>query len=176
MQLIYKKYRMKPIFFLDIDGVIATDNENIDIVTKDFMNENVWAKELKVPYPFNQGCVAILNDILKQTDADIVLSSDWKKHWTLEQLDIIFKKNGVIKSPIDITPKDFISFRNIERNRAHQIEKYIKDNEVEKYVIVDDLWLEFYLEESKPNFVRTEGYYGIKEPGIKENILNILQK
>lgn len=167
---------MKPIFFLDIDGVIAIDNEHFNIITKDFMNENVWAKELNVPYPFNSGCVAVLNNILKQTNADIVLSSDWKKHWTLEQLDIIFKENGVIKSPIDITNNDYVSFSNYEKNRAHQIEKYIKEHNIEKYVIVDDMLLDFYLDNSKEKFVRTDSLDGIKDPDVKNEILKILQE
>lgn len=166
---------MKPIFFLDIDGVIATDNEQYNIITKDFMNDNAWAKALMVPYPFNDDCVQILNDIIEQTDADIVLSSDWKKHWILEQLDTIFKRNGVIKSPIDITEFIYCSMSNYEQNRAYQIEEYIKKNNIKNYVIVDDMDLKYYLETSNKHFVRTDGEFGIKEIGIKENIIKILK-
>ena len=167
---------MKPIFFLDIDGVLATDYELFDINTKDFMNENTWAKELKVPYPFNKHCVNVFNDILLKTDADIVLSSDWKKHWSLEQLDIIFKENDVIKSPIDITDFKYISFSNYEENRAYQIKRYIKEHNIEKYVIVDDMCLNFYLDNLKKKFVRTDSLDGIKNIDVKNEIIKILNE
>lgn len=167
---------MKPIFFLDIDGVLATDYELFDIITKDFMNDNTWAKELNVPYPFNKDCVNAFNNILINTDAEIVLSSDWKIHWTLEQLNIIFKENGVIKSPIDITSKKRISYTNYEKDRAYQIEKYIKDNNIEKYVIVDDMLIDIYFYTSKEKFVRTDSLDGINNIDVKNKILKILQK
>ena len=173
----YIYFDMKPIIFLDLDGVLATDYELFDVVTMDFhsLKENTWAKELNVPYPFDEDCVGVLNEIFIETDADIVLSSDWKKHWTLEQLDIIFKNNGIIKSPIDITSKKTISYMDHEKNRAYQIEDYVKNNNIKNFVIIDDMYISHHLDDMKNKFVRTEGYEGIKGIGIKERILNILK-
>ena len=139
---------MKPTIFLDLDGVLATDYELFEIVTMDFysLKENLWAIELKVPYPFDKDCVRVLNEIITETDADVVLSSDWKKHWTLEQLDIIFKKNGIIKSPIDITTNKTSSYMDHEKNRAYQIEDYVKNNNIKNFVIIDDMYISHHLE------------------------------
>jgi hypothetical protein len=168
---------MKPTIFLDLDGVLATNIQLFDVITKDFqsLNENSWAKELKVPYPFDNVCVDVLNEILEKTEADIVLSSDWKKHWTLEQLDIIFKNNRIIKSPIDITTNKTLSYMDYEKNRAYQIEEYVKRNNIEKFVIIDDMYISHYLDDMKNNFIQTDGYEGIKEVGIKDKILNVLK-
>jgi histidinol phosphatase-like enzyme len=54
---------MKKIIFLDIDGVLATNKEFFRNTSKFWENHPAMA-ELKVPYPWNEGCVKIFNDIL----------------------------------------------------------------------------------------------------------------
>ena len=129
---------MKKIIFLDIDGVLATNKQYIMNRTK-FQSKNDVAKKLGIPYPFDPKCVKIFNEILDATGADIILSSDWKYHWNLEDLDKIFQFNGVNKSPIDITIKEGVSMNYLEKNRAYQIGKYIQDNNITNYVVIDDL-------------------------------------
>jgi hypothetical protein len=62
-----------------------------------------------------------------------------------------------------------------EKNRAYQIEDYVKNHNIEKFVIVDDMYIGHHLNDMKNRFVRTDGYAGINGVGIKENILNILK-
>lgn len=159
---------------LDIDGVLTT-NKQFNTNKKKFMEKYEWAGKLKVPYPFDPKCVEILNDILIQTDAEIILSSDWKLYWSLSQLDIIFKSNGVIKSPIDVTTEDLVSMSHMERNRAYQIKTYIKKNKLENFVILEDLnIIDFILDYSK-QIVRTTNSEGLKQCSIKDKIINILK-
>jgi hypothetical protein len=113
-----------------------------------------------------------LNEILKLTDADIVLTSDWRIHYSLQTLDNIFKFNKVIKSPIDITDVFPSSFQDMEKNRAHEIDIYIQKHNIELYVIIDDLDLSPYVPKNK--FIMTIEREGIKQSNIKEKILKIL--
>jgi hypothetical protein len=163
------------VIFLDIDGVIAT-NKQFFMNSQKFRDKNDWAKELRVRYPFDKGCVKILNEILTETGAEIVLSSDWKMGGSLEDLDVIFKQNDVIKSPIDITPNEWVSMSNTTKNRAYQIELYLMNNKVDKYVVIDDLPVgEFMkLTEDDDKFVLTNDREGLKQLGVKNKILNIL--
>ena len=92
----------KAIIFLDIDGVLATHKQYMMNRTN-FHHNHEWASDLDVPYPYDDKCVKVFNEILEKTDADIVLSSDWRIRWDLEQLDKIFKANNIIKSPFDVT-------------------------------------------------------------------------
>lgn len=160
---------MKTIF-LDIDGVLATQKEFMR-VRHSFHKKYDEAKQLHIPYPFNQGCVKVLNEILEETDAQIVLSSDWKLHWDLEELDKIFKFNGVIKSPITVTGSHPVSFGNLEKNRVNEIKKYREKHDVGEYVIIDDLHMDIYEIE---RFVRTKDREGLKQLGIKKKILKYL--
>mgnify|MGYP006283899961 CR=1 FL=1 len=165
------------VIFLDIDGVLATDKQ-FYMNTKNFIQKNDWAKELKVPYPFDQGCVKVLNEILSVTDAVIVLSSDWKTHWSLTELHTIFEKNGVSEYPRYKTNNEEKDWGNLEKNRALQIENFIKEFNIDSYVIVDDLTVGDFmtLPNSKSKFVRTKSNHGLKESGIKNKILKVLNK
>jgi len=161
--------------FLDLDGVLAT-NKQYMMNRKKFWEKNDIAKEIKIPYPFDPKCVKIFNEILDETGADIVLSSDWREHFSLEDLDKIFKFNGVNKSPIDITVSELASFGNLTMNRAYQIGEYVTRNNITNYVVIDDLNVGKYMvitnEENK--FVLTNDFEGIKQLGIKNKIINIL--
>lgn len=165
---------MKTIF-LDIDGVLATHKQYMMNRNK-FWDKNDIAKELKIPYPFDPKCVKIFNEILDATGADIVLSSDWKIHFSLEDLDLIFKFNGVNKSPIDITTNDVVSFGNLVRNRAYQIGEYIQTHNITNYVVIDDLNISNYMSitNDQDKFVLTSDFEGLKQLGIKNKVINIL--
>ena len=164
------KVNMNKIIFLDIDGVLATNSEYFRNKKK-FHEKYPLASELFLPYPFNSRCVDILNEIIINTDADIVLSSQWQEHWTLKELDIIFKFNGVFKSPIDITKQ--IIFNESPFNRYEKIKEYIDLNNIKTYVIIDDLDLSSF---NDSNFIRTNDKEGIKQCGLKYKIIEILNK
>jgi hypothetical protein len=122
---------------------------------------------------FNSKAVKVLNEILEITDAEIVVSSDWKLHCTLFELQSMFKEYGVIKSPIDITPnKVLTNISDLEDNRVLEINTWLNDHpEVSHWVAVDDLDLS-----ELPNFVQTKKPYneGIKQSGIKDKIIGFL--
>jgi len=82
------------LIFIDIDGVLAT------APCWDMSQDNKWNA-----YPFDKKAVKVLNKILEETGAEMVLSSDWKYHYSLGQIKEIFMEfNGVIKAPFDMTP------------------------------------------------------------------------
>lgn len=164
---------------IDIDGVLALAEQH-NMQPKTFQEKRVWARELKVPYPFDKKCVDVLNDILFVTDAKLVLSSDWKFHWGLKDIDVIFRANGVICSPIDITseyePSTSMCYR-LEENRAVQIEEYVRSREIQNFVIIDDLNLVGYLlNDHKDRFFLTKESQGLKESGLKEKIIKKLME
>ena len=163
------------VIFLDIDGVLATTKQYFTNRTK-FREKNIDAKELNLPYPWDKECVDVFNEILDATNAVIVLSSDWKHHWSLEEIDKVFKWNGVIKSPIAYTPNDSVSFGNLTMNRAWEIEKYIREVGVDNYVVIDDLWVNKYMKSngSEDRAFITRESEGLKQTGLKDKIIKKL--
>ena len=166
---------MKKIIFLDIDGVLATDKEFMRNRTK-FWEKHPAMAELKVPYPWNEGAVKVFNEILEATDAEIVLTSDWRLHWNLDELKGIFTWNGVKKCPIAVTGDVFIGTGNLEMARAGEIGDYIKEFNIRNYVVIDDLNIGKYMKitEDDDKFFITRSGQGIKQTGLKDKIISKL--
>jgi hypothetical protein len=177
------------VIFLDHDGVVCLSN-NWGSRSK---KKQKFAKNSDENFPphirlddFDKKAVDILNEILEKTDAEIVVSSDWKLHATLEELQEMYREYGVIKSPISVTPRlsDFDDYTSslyhyrgwLERARCLEIEEWLKRNPVTEWVAVDDLDMsDEYLRPGLKNFVLTpRSTEGIKQSNIKEKIITIL--
>lgn len=152
------------VIFLDIDGVIATTS------CYGVARKNKWNS-----YKFDEKCVAILNFILQETGAEIILSSDWRKHYTLQEMREIFAHNFVMKGPIGFTPSDNLYGVDLEGGRTQEVKMWLKHNAWKndiKWVAIDDLDMSEGLGE---NFVLCKNEHeGIKRKGVKEKIIEIL--
>lgn len=123
---------MKAIF-LDIDGVMATDASY-------YAPRHKWFD--KTAYPFRRECVAVLNEALAVTGAEIVLSSSWRISYPyLDALDRLFKFNGVRKSPVGVTANFGFDASGSHR-RGKEILSYVAGSTLENYVALDDWELE----------------------------------
>jgi hypothetical protein len=145
---------------------------------------------------FDKKAVKILNEILEQTGAEIVVSSDWRLHATLEEIGEYYISQGILKKPVGFTkllgqfddPENFVWSRQwrLEQSRSLEVLQYLKDHpEVSEWVVVDDLnmgipqtnesWGEMEMDWGLTNFVLTpKSSEGIKQSGIKEKIVNYL--
>jgi len=176
---------MKKILFLDHDGVIC--------LYKDwgsrFKKQEEWGgkklsmspKEIPIKYrfdDFDKDSVDVLNQIIEETDCEIIVSSDWRFHGTLEQLQELYRDSGIKKVPIGTTKLYPLKASTTwpERNRAGEILEWVEEHltKDDKWVAVDDLPLATYVE---GNFVRTPfDTEGIKQTGIKDRIVKILNR
>lgn len=152
------------ILYTDIDYVLSLSSEYKTHNTK-------WGNIHK----FNQKAVSVLNDILLNTGAAIVVSSDWKYHFSLEQLKEIFISWGkVCRPPIDITPNILgITMERLEEFRAKEILQHVEENKPEAWVAIDDLDLSKWIEPL--HFVHLSmSNEGIKQSSKKEEIIEKL--
>lgn len=128
------------IVFLDIDGVLATPKQ---YSTK---RNKLWAKDsaaarLGIPYMFDERCVIAFNRFILMNDVEIVMSSDWRRHFDEEEIDTIFKINGVAKSPIGYTKifeKETMT-EDLESIRIREINDFLDNNDYELWCAVDDM-------------------------------------
>jgi hypothetical protein len=176
------------VIFLDHDGVVCLSTEWGGRSKKKLKYLKEYPGTEKVPVEFrldnfNKKAVDILNDILKQTGAEIIVSSDWKGHATLEELKEMYIKYGVIKSPLDVTPNHYFGRYELEMTRCSEIKDWLEEHpEVTHWVAVDDLDLSEKFgaisgnsNGGLKNFVLTpKSSEGIKQSGIKEKILKFL--
>ena len=190
------------VLFLDHDGVICLSNNWGGRKKKwaKYRSSNPESsKEIKdAPVQFrfddfDEKSVRILNEILEETGAEIVVSSDWKLHATLEELGEYYELHGITKKPIALTPniqncKDYDNNFiwsprwELEQIRTIEIKQYLHDHpEVTHWVSIDDLnmgkigepWKDIW---AIDNFVLTpKSNEGIKQSGVKEKVLNYLE-
>ena len=195
------------VIFLDHDGVICLSNN----WGGRFKTQKEWGgpklsmtnDEIPLQYRFDNfddKAIKLLNSILEETGAEIVVSSDWKRWASVEQMGEYYEQQGVIKKPIDFTPNlgqctwyiedykaGFPWSRqwDLEQTRCIEIKQYLNDHpEVTHWVSIDDLRMgktgldygvEYVHDWGLDNFVETpRGSEGIKQTGIKEKILNFL--
>jgi hypothetical protein len=192
---------MKTIF-LDHDGVICLSTEwggrfKKQTEARRKLSESVLSLPVDARFDnFNKKAIKVLNEILEETGAEIVVSSDWKRWANVEELGEYYEQQGIVKKPIAFTknlkecevPKNFIWSRqwDLEQTRSLEILQYLRDHpEVTEWVAVDDLnmgipqthesWGEMEMDWGLTNFVLTpKSSEGIKQSGIKEKIVNYL--
>ena len=190
------------VIFLDNDGVICLSN-NWGGRTKKwakYRSANPDSSKERKDAPvsvrfddFDKKAVKILNEILEETGAEIVVSSDWKLHATLEELGDYYESQGIIKRPIAVTTNlgqctwynDQVWIWSprwdLEMTRVIEITQYLHDHpEVTHWVAVDDLNMGKNGEDWKnwgiDNFVLTpKSSEGIKQLSVKEKILKFLR-
>ena len=197
------------VIFLDNDGVICLSNNWGGRSKKwaNYRSQNPSSSDSKSDAPvdvrfddFDEKAVKVLNSILEETGAEIVVSSDWRFHANLDELGDYYVSQGISKKPIavthrteDINPKLWrvMRFRaDLELERSIEILDWLEKNpQVTHWVAIDDLNMSVdYLsnhfsakdpeDESKPgltNFVHTpKSNEGIKQSGVKDKVLKFL--
>ena len=184
------------IIFLDHDGVICLSNNwgsRFKKMKKFYKKSSIIMNgnhPIEIRYDdFDKKAVNTLNNIIKNTDAEIVISSDWRLSSTIEEMGKYYENQGIIKRPIGFT-SDLKSLDenmysilfhvgDLERIRIIEIQKWTSDNlsNEDKWVAVDDLCMspECNKGEGLSNFVLTpRSNEGIKQLNIQEKILNFL--
>jgi hypothetical protein len=174
------------VIFLDNDGVICLSNNWGSRATK----QKKWGgrklsmshSEIPLEYrfdDFDQKSVKVLNEILEETGAEIVVSSDWRLYANLEELGDYYQSQGIIKRPIDITDEfNYMGWvknglisddendgfpwsrtESREQERYFEIMKYLGDYpSISKWVAIDDLHMGIHVENSwRGGYERTWG-------------------
>ena len=193
------------VIFLDNDGVICLSNnwgsrfkKQRKFFTKDNPRKGL-AKNGPVEVRFDnfdRKAIDVLNSILEETGAEIVVSSDWQNFATLEELGEYYESQGIIKKPIGVTKEiDGIDFEkydkmpwnrdlNLEQHRSLEILEWLEAHpEVTHWVAVDDLDMSARYGEVSgnlswglTNFVHTPfSRQGIKQSGVKDKVLKFLK-
>jgi hypothetical protein len=199
------------VIFLDNDGVICLSNNWGSRLKKQKKWErnklSTTVSEMPVEYRFDnfdKKAIKILNEILEETDAEIVVSSDWRLYANIEELGEYYLSQGIIKKPYGVTEEfhytkwleegflpnhdNFNWHRNVsrEQERHFEITRWLRDNpSVTQWVAIDDLnmGLEYHsffgtkkYDWGLTNFVWTQyPLEGIKQSGIKDKVLSYLK-
>lgn len=148
------------IIFLDHDGVMVTDN---DFAIKKSNRFDAM--------PFSRTAVSVLNEIIFETGAEIVVSSDWKYYFSLDRMREWYVVNGVCKLPIGFTASS-PNYTGDKLGRSEEILSWVKLHRVRRWVAIDDLDMSPYL---RGHFVHCNRHYeGIRKQGVKEKVIEAM--
>jgi len=187
------------VLFLDHDGVVCLSNnwggrrKKWAKYCSAHPDSSKYVNEAPVDVrfdDFDKKAVKVLNEILDETGAEIVVSSDWRFHATLEELGEYYTLQGVNKKPFAFTDnklpqglKYFHRNSELEETRSYEILYWLKEHpEVTHWVAVDDLdmsenfsYLSGDYEWGLKNFVWTpKQNEGLKQSGVKEKVVKFL--
>jgi len=141
---------------------------------------------------FDKKAVKVLNQVLEETGAEIVVSSDWRLFANLEEIGEYYLSKGILKAPIAFTkryigcdkPDEFEWVRKTmyEQQRCIEVRQYLIDHpEITHCACIFDLDLgktDTYGREQVwglSNFVHTpRDNEGIKQSGIKDKLIDYL--
>ena len=152
---------MNKIIFLDIDGVLNSqktfrDNHNYRKFFVKYMNDSVDDEIIHIMLGIDLNKVFMLRDICNLTGAKVVVSSSWRRSRWYLLLEESLTSLGI--PIVGITPY-------INSNRGTEIRKYLEDNKVDDFVILDDeIFKDF--NELENYLVKTSFY----EEGLNEDI------
>jgi hypothetical protein len=170
------------IIFLDIDGVM---NNQVDYDFAVLKGEDITENK----YDLSPRCMDLLNELIKETGAKVVITSVWRYGKTTAEMQLLFYEHGFEGEIIGLTPC-------LDREytlRGNEILMWIKQNEeligcsssdFESYVILDDDSDMLYRQRN--NFIKIDGYCGLTYNVIhkakwllnlyRENIITIKER
>ncbi len=151
------------VIFLDFDGVLNSHQsftfwQNRKDQSK-WENEMYrdWTGTLKeyIAMEFCPIAMSNVEELIRRTNAKIVVSSSWRVGETVETLKNILKPSKLIcDAIIDVT-------ESFSRTRGDEIQKWLNEHpEVDAYVILDDD--NDMLDSQKENFVHTSELHGFQ--------------
>ncbi len=140
------------VIFLDIRGVLQpTDNQerfdhNLDEVVKmvaeKYHDDNFFKLDKydvgAVYYDWDNISVGILHQLLRDTNSHFVISSDWRDFNDLESLKTLFKLHNLDEYIVGVCDPDELGSGD---QRVKFINKYLDEHPIDKYAVIDDLYL-----------------------------------
>lgn len=117
---------MRKILFLDIDGVLNTEQQQWKCQMEDIPPAD------KFDYTFDPKAVSYFGEILNISDAEIVLSSSWK-FLGMSVLQDMWQVRHLPGTITDIPPDN-------QEGKGLEIKEWLEkhQNDIENYVILDD--------------------------------------
>ncbi len=115
------------IIFLDVDGVLNSQNKLIELYNKTHKSHS------GMNFPFDENCFENLKILVEETNSKIVITSTWRKYQEkIKLLNSILDKYNLKQEVIGYIPI-------LNQKREYEIKEYIKSNNVENFVIIDDI-------------------------------------
>lgn len=114
------------VIFLDIDGVLNNANAP--------MKAQRPFTVLELSKDIDKDKVILLNKIVEETGAKIVISSSWRMSVDLDMIIETFNLQGFVGEIIGVTPMKLSCV-----DRGQEINWWLEKNEVDGFAVIDDI-------------------------------------
>ncbi len=171
---------MTKVIFLDIDGVL---NSNIYFRSYEYAEARATAQmgddrnygdDYKLM--IDDAAVALLNEVIERTKAKIVLSSSWRLHFDLNEMQDMLNRSGFEGKLIGRTPRGMEIDPEIAGSppmrmgvhyaRGYEIQQWlVQTKHKDKFVILDDTNDFVHL---TPYLVRTDPNVGLVQEDVEK--------
>lgn len=128
------------VVFLDLDGVLAPIRR--------------WDRYGDL----DTSCIRVLNDIVAQSGAEIVVSSTWRYGRSVSELQETLRGEGFTGRVVDKTPTSVAG-----SDRAEEIAAWLNEHPVDGYVIIDD---HADMGELRPRLLQTHPAHGLQPDDV----------
>lgn len=160
------------VIFLDIDGVLNSKRFNRSRKkrgkVKRSRNPTNYERDLEMAqWMLDPVPIGLLNNIIRQTDAKVVISSVWKATCYWSVLQEALKSKGFQYEIYDRTP----TFREKWSVRGNEIQAWLDEHKPEGYLIIDDDSDMLYSQ--KDHLLLIENNVGLTKKDAKEAIMRI---
>ena len=160
------------VLFLDHYGVLCLGKPGIvRSETSEPTADEFFDTGITVFSDFDTHAVSTLNSLLDSVDFEIVISSDWKRHATLDGMCEFYQRQGIKKMPLAYT--DWLpGYPTYHEQRATEINTWLAQHpETTHWAAVDDLYMGTWL----TNFVWAKDIHlGLTDLKVKQQILTYL--
>ena len=140
---------IRRVIFLDIDGVLAPIRQ--------------WDRYGDL----DPACIQVLNEIVAQGGADVVISSTWRHGRTVVELQEILEAAGFTGRVLDKTPTGAPG-----TGRGDEIGAWLAEHAVGGYVIVDD---HVDMGELRTHLVLTHPAHGLRPADVPRAVAMLMQ-
>ena len=119
---------MNNILILDLDGII-------NVTVPNLKHEHVYLLDQKQEDLFIPQLAKNINKLCKEFDFKIVISSTWRKHYSLQELEYMLRYMGIESPIVGSTPISNKETRSVEI--THWLDTY--SDKWSNYYVLDDL-------------------------------------
>lgn len=155
---------MEIAIFLDFDGTTLPLHYENFLKQMSIVSKGKSIGKDKFGYFFSPEVMDNIKVLVDKFNPDIIITSTWKDDLKYLGLSNMWKDRGYAGKLYDVTKPININKRGLE------IKEYLKNNEYDKYIIIDDMGVEFFESEQIPYLVQCDPNFGFDKEKLKEAI------
>ncbi len=132
------------LIFLDFDGVMNSDKYFAGPIFKNETKDMDWDEIMLIAHHthLDRDAIQLVNQLVVRSGASVVVSSTWRQHYSIDELNKMLADRGATFNIIAATPvhRSYLGWGLQHTIRGHEIQDYL-DGVLEpvQFVILDDI-------------------------------------